>query len=176
MTLLLVREHHSVFLSSLTCFVSVTESQSELKPRSRSRLSIKLSKFGLKRRTGSIGGTLEDQYNGNTLVSPTESLQSPSEEVLTPDSDQAPEDVAMMHPQHRQPNHTFKPPSNSRSPASAIVAPFNYNPHQVKRNTSYVSSLGRKKEAEPSSGESDVTDHQKQMTVSQTNSAMVTLV
>jgi len=156
----------------------VTETQSDLKPRSRSRLSIKLSKFGLRKRTGSSGATLEDQYNGNSLVSPTDSLQSPSEELISPDSEVALEDVAMMQPQLRQPNHTFKAAgssSSSRSPASAIVAPFNYNPHQVKRNTSYVSSLGRKKEVEPSSGESDVTDNQK-MSVSQTNSAMVTLV
>ena len=104
----------------------------------------------------------------------TESLQSP-EDLLTPDSDQALDDVAMMQPQLRQPNHTFKAPTNNRSPASAIVAPFNYNPNQVKRNTSYVSSLGRKKEVEASSAESDVTDNQK-MSVSQTNSAMVTLV
>ena len=86
----------------------------------------------------------------------------------------------MMQPQLRQPNHTFKPPTSSsnsgtsRSPASAIVAPFNYNPNQVKRNTSYVSSLGRKKEVEANSEESDVVDQK--MTVSQTNSAMVTLV
>ena len=78
-----------------------------------------------------------------------------------------------MQPQLRQPNHTFKPPT-SRSPASAIVAPFNYNPNQVKRNTSYVSSLGRKKEMEASSGESHAVDQK--MTASQTNSAMVTLV
>ena len=155
-----------------------SQSQSELKPRSRSRLSIKLSKFSLRRRTGGEGGRgsledREDQVNGNTPVSPTESLQSPSDD-LSPGSDGVEgEDVANMQPQLRQPNHTFKPPT-SRSPASAIVAPFNYNPNQVKRNTSYVSSLGRKKEVEASSGESDVVDQK--MTVSQTNSAMVTLV
>ena len=163
-----------------------SQSQLELKPRSRSRLSIKLSKFSLRRRTGDGGrGTLEDQFNGNTPVSPTESLQSPSDELgnsvspVSPGSDGVEvEDVPMMQPQLRQPNHTFKPPSStstsSRSPASAIVAPFNYNPNQVKRNTSYVSSLGRKKEVEASSEESDVVDQK--MTASQTNSAMVTLV
>ena len=173
------------------CFISVNEnqclSQSELKPRSRSRLSIKLSKFSLRRRTGEGGrASLEDQVNGNTPVSPTESLQSPSDGLGNPVSPLSPssgsdaaevEEVAAMQPQSRQPNHTFKPPtttSTSRSPASAIVAPFNYNPNQVKRNTSYVSSLGRKKEVEASSGESDVVDQK--MTVSQTNSAMVTLV
>ena len=39
-----------------------------------------------------------------------------------------------------------------RSPASAIVAPFNYKPSPaaaaVKRNTSYVSSIGRRREEE----------------------------
>merc|ERR1712117_105154 len=167
---------------------SPTMTQTELKPRSRSRLSIKLGKFSLKKKS-----SMDDHVNGNTPLSP----ESPSDElgnsiqIVSPSDSDPPtslNDDAMdngdeikMHPQLRQPNHTFKSSTN-RSPASAIVAPFNYNPPsqsgvQLKRNTSYVSSLGRKKE-EPSSSESDVQpaeQDQKKMSGSLTNSAMVTL-
>jgi len=62
---------------------------------------------------------------------------------------------------------------SNRSPASAIVAPFNYTPHPstVKRNTSYVSSIGRRREEEPSSDED-----KKKFCGQQTSSTMVTLV
>ena len=168
--------------------------QTELKPRSRSRLSIKLGKFSLKKKS-SLEERDTDLVNGNagqqqlSPASPSDELGnsiqilsgSESDTVTTPPaalSNTTPDTVDMRShaPQLQQPNHTSGTGAGFRkSPASAIVAPFNYNPHQVKRNTSYVSSLGRKKEVEPSSGESDVTDNQK-MSVSQTNSAMVTLV
>ena len=63
----------------------------------------------------------------------------------------------------------------SRSPASAIVAPFNYKPSPaaaaVKRNTSYVSSIGRRREEEVTASEEE-----EEMKILQTSSAMVTLV
>ena len=61
--------------------------------------------------------------------------------------------------------------------ALAIVAPFNYTPSssavQLKRNTSYVSSIGRKREDVPSGEDSD---GEKKLFGSQTSSTMVTLV
>merc|ERR1719450_101885 len=169
--------------------ISQSQSHTDLKPRSRSRLSIKLSKFSLKKKS-----SMDDQYNGNTPLSP----ESPSDElgnsiqIVSPsDSDTTSPIIdnaadIKMHPQLKQPNHTFKSPQN-RSPASAIVAPFNYNPPtsatsgvQLKRNTSYVSSLGRKREEHQASEDSDVqnVDCDQKMTGSgsMTNSAMVTLV
>ena len=62
-----------------------------------------------------------------------------------------------------------------RSPASAIVAPFNYKPSPaaaaVKRNTSYVSSIGRRREEELTASEEE-----EEKKFQQTSSAMVTLV
>lgn len=173
----------------------------EIKPRSRSRLSMKLSKFSLKRRGT---GSMEDQVNGNTPVSPEEPLSpdylgnsiavlSPNDtELLTPDDTDRPDSDSVspniesgdsmstgpdevklpMQPPRTQ---TFRSPN--RSPASAIVAPFNYTPStvavQLKRNTSYVSSIGRKREDIPSGEDSD---GEKKMLGSQTSSTMVTLV
>jgi len=138
-------------------------SETELKPRSKSRLSMKLSKFSLKRRS--------DQVNGNTaeLVSPT----SPGS--LSPGSDP---DTAMS----TGPDLEFSGPA--RKPASAIVAPFNYVPTvqnqneagpgavQLKRNTSYVSSIGRRREE----GQAEQAVDPKSILVSNTSSTMVTLV
>jgi len=167
---------------------NISHPQPELKPRSRSRLSIKLSKFSLKKKS-----SVEDKANGNAL-SPDTDPGSPNDElgnniqIVSPSSEGSEAatspvtaEAIRMSPQPRQPNLTFKSPGSSRSPASAIVAPFNYNPHQagaqLKRNTSYVSSLGRKREEQPSSEESDAVDcDQKLMNASLTNSAMVTLV
>ena len=177
-------------INEMTDSPSIPQSQPELKPRSRSRLSIKLSKFSLKKK-----GSVEDQANGNAL-SPDTDPSSPNDElgnsiqIVSPSSEGSEaatspvtSEAIKMNPQPRQPNLTFKSPGSNRSPASAIVAPFNYNPHQagvqLKRNTSYVSSLGRKREEQPSSEESDVQTadcDQKQMNASLTNSAMVTLV
>jgi hypothetical protein len=67
-------------------------------------------------------------------------------------------------------------PLSNRSPASAIVAPFNYKPSPasaaVKRNTSYVSSIGRRREEELTASEEEEEKNFQQ----QTSSAMVTLV
>jgi len=66
-------------------------------------------------------------------------------------------------------------PLSNRSPASAIVAPFNYKPSPaaaaVKRNTSYVSSIGRRREEELTASEEE-----EEKKFQQTSSAMVTLV
>jgi len=170
----------------------------EIKPRSRSRLSMKLSKFSLKRRGT---GSMEDQVNGNTPVSPEEPLSpdglgnsiavlSPNDsELLTPEDMDRPNSVS-PNPESgdsmstgpdevklptRNQTSTFRSPN--RSPASAIVAPFNYTPSSaavhLKRNTSYVSSIGRKREDAPSGEDSD---GEKKLFGSQTSSTMVTLV
>lgn len=134
-------------------------------PRSRSRLSMKLSKFSLKRRpsTGPTSPTMEDQVNGNTRAAagtPEHRPPSSADSMSTGPDDPRPPLLAL----------------SNRSPASAIVAPFNYKPvpsSAVKRNTSYVSSIGRKREEEPSSS-----DEEKKTVLQnqQTSSAMVTLV
>ena len=164
-----------------TTNLTQSQSQQELKPRSRSRLSIKLSKFSLKKKS-----SMDDQTNGNAL-SPDSDVTSPSDElgnsiqIVSPSDSEtliSPTDTDMrMNPQFKQPNHTFKP--SNKSPASAIVAPFNYNPNQagvnLKRNTSYVSSLGRKREVAGSEESVSQTPEQDPKQ-SMTNSAMVTLV
>ena len=187
--------------SNVRAAVSTSQSQTELKPRSRSRLSIKLSKFSLKKKS-----SMDDQTNGNAALSPTDSdivIVSPTSDelgnsiqIVSPSdsehqlSPQEEVDTIKMHPQFKQPNHTgFKPSSSNRSPASAIVAPFNYNPNQaaatnLKRNTSYVSSLGRKREVGDGGSEESVVTHggddhegsKQSNNASMTNSAMVTLV
>jgi len=129
-------------------------------PRSRSRLSMKLSKFSLKRRpsasTPTTSPDAEDEVNGNT-TSRVPSCTSVST---------GPDDISGRPP--------LLPLSN-RSPASAIVAPFNYKPSPaaaaVKRNTSYVSSIGRRREEELTASEEE-----EEKKFQQTSSAMVTLV
>jgi len=173
--------------------VQESEQQPTKPPRSRSRLSMKLSKFSLRRR-GS-----EDQMNGNTPLTPDEPI-SPSDELgnsivlLSPTSSEllSPEeseqnsrisptfDMEVSNSRSTPSSHTpamttFRSPN--RSPASAIVAPFNYIPTPsnsvpLKRNTSYVSSIGRKGDGE----ESDKNKKGKGYTDQQTSSTMVTLV
>lgn len=145
-------------------------------PRSRSRLSMKLSKFSLKRRpsSGPVTPSLEDQVNGNTPGSEEPLTLSPDLERPESSADSmstGPDETASTRPplQHL----------SNRSPASAIVAPFNYKPHPaaaaaVKRNTSYVSSIGRRREEEPSSSDDD--KKKAYSAGQQTSSAMVTLV
>ena len=184
--------------------------QTELKPRSRSRLSIKLGKFSLKKKS-SLEERDTDLVNGNagqqqlSPASPSDELGnsiqilsgSESDTVTTPPaalSNTTPDTVDMRShaPQLQQPNHTSSGTGGGfrKSPASAIVAPFNYNPPsaaasavQLKRNTSYVSSLGRRREEPPSGGggaedgdQEAECEQQKLMNGSLTNSAMVTLV
>jgi len=181
------------------------------KPRSRSRLSIKLSKFSLKRR----GANVEDQMNGNTplspedkwtddlgnSISPTEDTTPTQEEIVASlqnpcETDQASESSESMStgPDHDSPRRQSRlsqetdRPRNGRIPTptkaffsgspSAIVTPFNYTPsptglskdaQQLKRNASYVSSMGRKKEGQAS--QEDVAKKG-----FETSSSMVTLV
>jgi len=165
------------------------------KPRSRSRLSIKLSKFGLKKK----GTSMEDQMNGNTPVSPEDELGNSlaSSDIVSPTDGQS----AVISPEPA-PFHNASESSESmstgpdhpadvgrmsatvnRSPASAIVPPFTYMPNgqavvdqlknaQLKRNSSYVSSMGRKPEAESSSEENMAVKG----SYSNTSSSVVTLV
>lgn len=133
------------------------------KVRSRSRLSMKLSKFGLKRKGGGGGAASEDQVNGNTTpVSPDEqgnSLDDSEQDGLV---SPGPDDVDdLSSPVETSESMSTGPDGpearQGRSPASAVVAPFNYRPSngqsssieqlrsaQLKRNSSYVSSMGRK--------------------------------
>jgi len=133
-------------------------------PRSRSRLSMKLSKFSLKRRPSSSTPTTspdqEDEVNGNTTMLTSSRVPSCNSVSTGPD------DISGRPP--------LLPLSN-RSPASAIVTPFNYKPSPasaaVKRNTSYVFSIGRRREEELTASEEE-----EEKKFQQTSSAMVTLV
>ena len=159
---------------------NTTTDPKETKPRSRSRLSIKLSKFGLKRK-----GTAEDQVNGNTPVSPDDlgntigsELNSPNDEaLLTPE-----EFLRLSSPVEPEPGQSESSESMSTGPDQDVdkrsYPPFAYSsnpvkPAAVKRNTSYVSSLGRKTDGIPS----DESDGEKNKTkFSNTSSSVVTLV
>ena len=158
-----------------TVMSAVPVSGKELKPRSRSRLSIKLSKFGLSKRK--VGD--EDTANGNhqparspdtdelgnsfpTLSSPVSNYDGPADNAG--DFGEHAVDIIANHDQ-RMAAHPFRSSSASSSRgslAAAVVAPFNYTPSsngtttlgieriksaaQIKRNSSYVSSMGRKRE------------------------------
>ena len=153
----------------------------ETKVRSRSRLSMKLSKFGLKRK-----GAAEDQVNGNTPVSPDElgnSLGSDQDGLVSPsldDVDDISSPVESSESMSTGPDGPDVRPQG-RSPASAIVAPFNYKPNgqssveqlknaQLKRNSSYVSSMGRKQASK------EEIDASERKVFVNTSSSVVTLV
>jgi hypothetical protein len=136
----------------------------EMKARSRSRLSIKLSKFGLTKRRD------DDQANGNHHHQPAQSPDELDElgnnlprDAL--DSGQAhPADAALsVMTAATAAGRSFRSSSSVSSSrgslAAAVVAPFNYTPSssnggleriksaaQIKRNSSYVSSMGRRQE------------------------------
>merc|ERR1711971_861980 len=101
---------------------------------SRSRLSMKISKFSLKRRPSSSTPTTspdqEDEVNGNTTMLTSGRVPSCNSVSTGPD------DISGRPP--------LLPLSN-RSPASAAV----------KRNTSYVSSIGRRREEELTASEEE---------------------
>jgi hypothetical protein len=157
----------------LTTSVVPLTTNKELKPRSRSRLSIKLSKFGLSKKK-------EDTANGNSAQSAGSpdtdelgnsypALSSPGSNVDSP-TDNIGElaDCVAIVASHEQRTaaHPFRSSSSASSSrgslAAAVVAPFNYTPSsstaaahdveriksaaQIKRNSSYVSSMGRKRE------------------------------
>lgn len=138
----------------------------EMKPRSRSRLSIKLSKFGLSKKKGDE----DDHTNGNhhhrqTQSPETDDLGNSLHPVLSsPDSGTSPADNIVDYSERlAAAAHSFRSSSSASSSraslAAAVVAPFNYTPSatvaglervksaaQIKRNSSYVSSMGRKRE------------------------------
>ncbi len=139
----------------------------EMKARSRSRLSIKLSKFGLTKRRD------DDQANGNHHLQPA---QSPDElDELGNNLPRDALDSGLAHPADaalsvtttttaagRSFRSSSSVSSSRGSLAAAVVAPFNYTPSssssngggleriksaaQIKRNSSYVSSMGRRQE------------------------------
>jgi hypothetical protein len=137
----------------------------EMKARSRSRLSIKLSKFGLTKRRD------DDQANGNHHHQPA---QSPDIDELGNNLPRDALDSGAAHPADaalsvmtattaagRSFRSSSSVSSSRGSLAAAVVAPFNYTPSssssnggleriksaaQIKRNSSYVSSMGRRQE------------------------------
>jgi hypothetical protein len=134
----------------------------EMKARSRSRLSIKLSKFGLTKRRD------DDQANGNH----SQPAQSPDIDELGNNLPRDALDSGLAHPADaalsvvtaataagRSFRSSSSVSSSRGSLAAAVVAPFNYTPSstnggleriksaaQIKRNSSYVSSMGRRQE------------------------------
>jgi hypothetical protein len=137
-----------------------------MKARSRSRLSIKLSKFGLTKRRD------DDQANGNH----SQPAQSPDIDELGNNLPRDALDSGLAHPADASladqrtvmaattaAGRSFRSSSSVSSSrgslAAAVVAPFNYTPSstnggleriksaaQIKRNSSYVSSMGRRQE------------------------------
>jgi hypothetical protein len=139
----------------------------EMKARSRSRLSIKLSKFGLTKRRD------DDQANGNHSDQHHQPAQSPDEldelgnnllrgaldSGLAHQADAALSVVTAATVAGRSFRSSSSVSSSRGSLAAAVVAPFNYTPSssnggleriksaaQIKRNSSYVSSMGRRQE------------------------------
>jgi len=150
----------------------------ENKVRSRSRLSIKLSsRFGLKKRSAAAG-TAEDHMNGNTPVTPDADDLGNSVELLTPDDSTAStprddatttndEDGSMSSPRDESVDTLMGPPPTL--PGYKLQQ----NKAKVRRNSSYVSSLGRKMEEGSVSSSEDVTQSK---SFSKTSSSVVTLV
>jgi len=149
----------------------------ETKTRSRSRLSIKLSsRFGLKKRSAG-GGTAEDQMNGNTPVTPDPDDLGNSVEMSTPDDSTAStprdyattndEDGSMSSPRDEALDTLMGPPPTLPGYKAQ------QNKAKVRRNSSYVSSLGRKMEEGSVSSAEDVA---KSKSFSKTSSSVVTLV
>ena len=141
----------------------------EPKVRSRSRLSMKLSKFSLKRGKGSV----EDQVNGNTPVSPDDELGnnsgssiSPTEERLISPTEDLPHESRGSESSESM---STGPDSSDRTNRITYHAAEKLKNAQIKRNSSYVSSMGRKQEE----------DKKQQQQVEQkqfTSSSVVTLV
>ncbi len=145
---------------------SATQQPKEMKARSRSRLSIKLSKFGLTKRRD------DDQANGNHHHQPAQSpdevdelgnnlLRDAAESSLANPADAALSVVTAATAAGRSFRSSSSVSSSRGSLAAAVVAPFNYTPSssstnggleriksaaQIKRNSSYVSSMGRRQE------------------------------
>ena len=204
--------HPSAPTSTSSATTSYSSDLKETKARSRSRLSIKLSKFGLKRKgaAASSNNTAEDRVNGNsTPVSPDElgnslgsdpglgspslddvddltlvgggggGVSSPVEESSGGESMSTGPDSATSTQDHR------------RASPAAVVAPFNYRPQggavgamtehvrnaHLKRNSSYVSSMGRKQDSkEEMVNEEAVAATEQRKIYVNTSSSVVTLV
>lgn len=176
--------------------------KSATKQRTRSRLSMKLSsRFGLKKRSGSgleTGNTtVEDAMNGNTAAE--DDLGNSVEHLASsPDYDEddstissprsCPEDLES--PREEESSDTLMGPPPLPSNNKLLNQP-KQSATNIKRNSSYVSSLGRKLEDESSSGDSGnmtlsavqelstsmtTSSQQKKSSFSKTSSSVVTLV
>ena len=159
--------------------------------RSRSRLSIKLSKFGLSKRGkgGSTSSTVEDQLNGNPPVSPDElGNNSLSSDLVSPTGDLEdlpfdPTAATSADRPRRCRSDESSGESMSTGPDPVFVKPslatsekLKNNAAQIKRNSSYVSSMGRKREDERAAS-SDCSDAATSYGAgTMTSSSVVTLV
>jgi len=161
---------------------SIVPDFKEPKPRSRSRLSMKLSKFSLKRGKGS---SVEDQVNGNTTpVSPDDEMLgnhsvnsiSPTEERLHTPTDDLPLEAARSDESSE--SMSTGPDSFDRTLRNTYTTNTTgldkFKNAQIKRNSSYVSSMGRKQEEERRQQAEQQQQQQQQQPY--TSSSVVTLV
>ena len=154
------------------------DSPKELKTRSRSRLSIKLSKF----KSGNSSNPLKKE---NSFTYTSHKQSTPMTSTSVPSTPQVENSFDQINGNKRHSRiGTFVAHDEKNS---AIVPPFNYSPPNqneaknnavVRRNNSYVSSMGRAevqkrpKVAKESHNEQDEIDDQG----APTSSVMVTLV
>lgn len=181
---------------------AVDGGKSATKQRTRSRLSIKLSsRFGLKKRGGGIdtAHTAEDAMNGNTTAILADTLGNSIEHLASsPDFDEDDSTISsprsagdLESPREEESSDTLMGPPPTILQNKLLNQPKK-SATNIKRNSSYVSSLGRKLEDGNSSGEggntmtlSSVEELSSSMTTSlqqnkssirKTSSSVVTLV
>jgi hypothetical protein len=202
----------SKFSETATVDGKPTGTTTENKQSTRSRLSIKLSsRFGLKKQQpqqkGGVNGgvsavepTAEDNMNGNTTTPTADDLGNSVELVTTPDND---DESSTSSPRYDYPpsnddGQLSPAPSSPRGDESSdtLMGPpplptmayannklIKQTTTHLKRNSSYVSSLGRKLDEESqfdgqtlSSVEELTTQQQQKKSFSKTSSSVVTLV
>ena len=184
------------------------DGKTETKQRTRSRLSIKLSsRFGLKKQQqkGIISAaetTAEDQMNGNTptaLTTAADDLGN-SVEMLTSQSSDNEEISPRSGAENNGSGSQISPPSSPRDESSDTPMGPPYSTAinnkllskttttHLKRNSSYVSSLGRKVDENEDTDDSNeghtlspvheqqVSTNQQKKSFSKTSSSVVTLV
>ena len=183
------------------------DGKTETKQRTRSRLSIKLSsRFGLKKQqkgiTSAAETTAEDQMNGNTptaLTTAADDLGN-SVEMLTSQSSDNEEISPRSGAENNGSGSQISPPSSPRDESSDTPMGPPYTTAinnkllskttttHLKRNSSYVSSLGRKNDENEDTDDSNeghtlspvheqqVSTNQQKKSFSKTSSSVVTLV
>jgi len=196
----------------------ISRDTSDIKPRSRSRLSLKLSKFSKGKRDSTETNSAltptspshaatneEDNLNGNIInggendTSALENVEGSVKRHSRLGSFFNPETSATTSTPADQPNNAAPAGTAPSAARAAVVPPYNYSPPiastssslksplsaQVRRNDSYVSSMGRTKaEAEAAAAaqaaavaQGSSTSHRKLSDKAATSSsAMVTLV